>query len=128
MSFSSRPDHALEVKRHFVFKLPGPRSLRAQLMGVILLVLAAGLAVLMMIAGAQMSTMAYQAFTNQQETLAVAVANSLSEPASFSPQNIDNQLQLVAHAVPADTNLSVVDGSDILIASTNSALPIPAVP
>ncbi len=125
MRLSSRPDNSLEVKRPFVFKLPSLRSLRAQLMGAILLVLAAGLVVLLLIAGAQMSTMAYQAFTNQQETLALAVANSLSEPASFSPQNIANQLQLVAHAVPADTNLSVVDSNDTLMATTNSLLSLP---
>lgn len=117
------PSDVPKVTRPVFLKLPSLRSLRAQLTGAILLVLAVGLAVLLMISGAEMSTTAYQAFTRQQEALALLVANSISEPSQFSPDYLGNRLQMELGGVQSDTNLSVVDGTNTPIAWTNAAPP-----
>ena len=123
MDVQSRPTGSSEttVARSFFIKLPSLRSLRAQLTGAILLVLTAGLAVLLMIAGAEMSTTAYQAFTRQQEALAILVANSISEPSQFSPDYLGTRLPMELGGVQSDTNLSVVDGTNTPIAWTSAA-------
>ena len=52
------------------------RSLRGQLAAAIVTVLALGLGLLLLVAGSQMSRMTMEAFTHEQQVLALVLANT----------------------------------------------------
>jgi signal transduction histidine kinase len=99
------------------------KSLRGQLAAVILTVLALGLGLLLIIAGDQMSRMTMEAFTHEQQVLALVLANSF--PESFETRQAQQVMAgWVRHRdqwqndFPADTNVSLYDTRGRLIASS----------
>jgi len=99
------------------------KSLRGQLTAAILTVLALGLGLLLIIAGNQMSRMTTEAFTHEQQVLALVLANTL--PESFENPRAQRAMAVwLAHRdqwrndFPADTNVAVFDTQGTLIASS----------
>ncbi len=99
---------------------PSLNSMRAQLTGSILLVLAAGLGMLLFIAGAQMSNMTYQAFSSEQQARAYVLAGTLTEPIEHTPDQIATAwLDRLRQVAGADTNISVVDMTGTVLVNSN---------
>lgn len=101
-------------------------SLRGQLTATILLVLALGLGLLLLMAGSQMSQATMDAFTQQQQVLALALANSF--PESFERPRAQQLMSAwVTHRerwsseIPRDTNISMYTTRGALIASSATA-------
>jgi len=102
------------------------KSLRGQLTAAILTVLALGLGLLLIMAGNQMSRMTMEAFTHEQQVLALVLANTL--PESFeNPRAQRAMADWVAQRgqsgddFPKDTNISLFDARGALIASSAPA-------
>ena len=99
-------------------------SLRAQLTGTILLVLGAGLGLLLIIAGAQMSNMTYQAFSNEQQARAYVLAGALTEPIEHQPDTLATTwIDRIRQVAGPDTNISVVNLTGKVLVNSNSAVP-----
>jgi signal transduction histidine kinase len=101
-------------------------SLRGQLTAAIVTALALGLGLLLIMAGHQMSQMTMEAFTHEQQVLALALANTF--PESFeTPRAQQVMASWLAHRdqwkndFPSDTNISMFDTRGGLIASSSSA-------
>lgn len=98
-------------------------SLRGQLTAAILTVLALGLGLLLIMAGNQMSRMTMEAFTHEQQVLALVLANAF--PESFETRQAQQVMAgWVQHReqwqndFPADTNVSLYSIQGGLIASS----------
>ncbi len=98
-------------------------SLRGQLTAAILTVLALGLGLLLLMAGHQMSQATMEAFTHEQQVMALALANTF--PESFeTPRARQIMTAWVMHRdrwgkeIPADTNISMFTSRGALIASS----------
>ena len=101
-------------------------SLRGQLTAAILTVLALGLGLLLLMAGHQMSQATMEAFTHEQQVMALALANTF--PESFeTPRSQQIMAAWVTHRdrwgneIPPDTNISMFDTRGTLIASSAAA-------
>ena len=104
------------------------RSLRAQLAAAIVTVLALGVGLLLVVAGSQMSRMTMEAFTHEQQVLALVLANTL--PESFETGYMQQRMSdWVLHRdrwdndLPADANINMFDPQGQLIASSTAANP-----
>jgi signal transduction histidine kinase len=102
------------------------RSLRAQLAAAIVTVLAIGVGLLLLVAGRQMSRMTMEAFTHEQQVLALVLANTF--PESFETARAQQLMSAwVTHRdrwdndLPADANISMFDTQGRLIASSTVA-------
>lgn len=102
------------------------RSLRGQLAAAIVSVLALGLGLLLIVAGSQMSRMTMEAFTHEQQVLALVLANTF--PESFETARAQQLMSAwVTHRdrwgndLPADVNISIFDTQGRLIASSTAA-------
>jgi signal transduction histidine kinase len=98
-------------------------SLRGQLTAAILAVLALGLGLLLLMAGHQMSEATMEAFTHEQQVMALALANTF--PESFETRRAQQLMTAwVTHReqwsndVPRDTNISMFTTRGALIASS----------
>src|SRR6478752_1601350 len=99
------------------------RSLRGQLAAAIVTVLALGLGLMLLLAGSQMSRMTMEAFTHEQQVLALVLANSF--PESFESVRAQQLMKAwMAHRdrwganLPADANISMFDTQGRLIATS----------
>ncbi len=102
------------------------RSLRAQLIGVIVLVLALGLGALLTLAGSQMATMTMTAFVREKQMAAVVAASNLS--ASFerpgdaqAQQPIQNILKASASETALD--FTIIDLTGQIVVTTHDTTP-----
>src|SRR6478609_7847791 len=102
------------------------RSLRGQLTAAIVTVLAIGLGLLLFVAGNQMSRMTMEAFTHEQQVLALVLANTF--PESFETARAQQVMKTwVAHRerwgndLPADANINMFYTQGRLIASSAAA-------
>jgi signal transduction histidine kinase len=102
------------------------RSLRGQLAAAIVTVVALGLGLLLLVAGNQMSRMTMEAFTHEQQVLALVLANTF--PESFETARAQQLMTAwVTHRerwgndLPADANISMFDTDGRLIASSAAA-------
>ena len=98
-------------------------SLRGQLTAAILTVLALGLGLLLLMAGHQMSQATMEAFTHEQQVMALALANTF--PESFeTPRAQQIMAAWIMHRdrwgkeIPPDTNISMFTPRGALIASS----------
>ena len=102
------------------------RSLRGQLTAAIITVLVLGLGLLLLVAGSQMSRMTMEAFTHEQQVLALVLANAF--PESFETARAQQLLSAWGaqrdrwdNDVPADVNISIFDIQGQLIAGSTAA-------
>src|SRR5690349_24385347 len=100
-------------------------SLRSQLAAAILTVLALGLGLLLILAGQQMSRMTMEAFTHEQQVIALVLANTSAE-AFEAPGARQLMRDWAARRdqwrsdIPPDTNVSMFDTRGALIANSGS--------
>jgi signal transduction histidine kinase len=119
-SRASKPSSKKTAQRQW----PSVNSMRAQLTGTILLVLGAGLGMLLIIAGAQMSNMTYEAFTSEQQARAYVLAGALTEPLEHTPDQLASTwIDRLRQVAGKDTNISVVDVTGTVLVNSNSTAP-----